>query len=223
MEKNYIDNALREDAFVHLFINSPIDESLYDEVSRLTTAKLPRTMVLTLVDNVGTIHEAYRLAQLLQMTFPQLAINVQGRASAMGTLIACASSVLVVNPASTLCPLEVPLDADEAATEVVASEMQGSIFEHLGLQSACLQATIAQHLVDHTHGGVAYDSAAKFAGETTVGLMSGIYAQFPLEKMIARHRSLRTIERYAENLAGRHGNLRDGGIRELIYGFPSPD
>ena len=223
MEKDYIDRIFGEGAFTHLYISSIIDERLFDEVSLRIDDIFPQRMVLTLVDKGGCIHEAYRLAQLLQAAFPHLAVHVPARASAPGTLIACAGSVLVINQASTLCPLDMPSNPGQAAAGVVVNEMQGSIFDPLRRQSATLQAAIAQQLVDHTQGGLGYDSAAKFAGEATVGLMSGIYAQFLLEKMTAHQQSLQTVKRYAENLADRGGNLLDGAISRLVYGYPSPD
>ncbi|MHB8885075.1 MAG: hypothetical protein ACYC5H_08290 [Methylovirgula sp.] len=209
--------------FFHIFANSPVDPSLYRQITKIVPSEKPDCVVVTLITLGGSAHDAYRTGRFLQMAFKEIYIHVPTVCASAGTLLVCAGNGLIIGAMSELGPLDAQILKSDELGERRSGLVVRSLFENLGTHAFELHTSLVEKIIDHSGGAIKYRTAAHVAGEMVVGLMRGLYEQMNPEQIGEDYRFLKIAEEYGRRLAEKSEIIKDQALRTLVYDFPSHD
>lgn len=216
--------AVEANADVLLF-NNPLDEGAdryFIQVCRLRTRKRPNVLLL-LITNGGSAHEAFRVARYLQRAYKRFTILVCGPCMSAGTLVVLGANEIAMGDDGRVGPLDVQLlkrdeigEAQSGLTSTLAlvtlNQQAFSAFEYFMLETKRKgQPTITLKM------------AMEIATRLTTGLFQPIYQQFDPMHVGEAGRAMAIARRYGEILHRYGQNFDIAVLDHLIGHYPSHD
>lgn len=208
-----------------LLINRDIEDPLFaDVVDCVTKNQQSDNLVYIIVTYGGQGNVAYRVARFLQTIYTgDLVAFVPSLCKSAGTLIVTAADRLVMSPVGEIGPLDVQqIKRDEIwgrrsglTTRSALNDLKTHAFE--------LFEQFMMEIIRHSRGAISFRLAAQIAEKVAGDLMAPIYQQINPEALGQDFRDLNIATDYGQRLSKHSRNLKPGGLRRLVYDYPSHD
>lgn len=185
--------------------------------------KRNKKLLVIVVTYGGLANPTYRIARFLQSIYDEVHAFVPSLCKSAGTLLVTAAHTLVISPFGEIGPLDVQLmQKDEIlgrrsglTTRSALSDLKAhafELFEHFMFE-----------IIGNSQGAVSFRLASDISAKTTARLMAKIYEQINPDSLGQDFRDLSVASKYGERLNMKYHNLKNDGIKRLVYEYPSHD
>jgi hypothetical protein len=220
MFKNLEKLSKRENADIYLF-SGTIQRTNVDRFRTVLCNKNPRkeNAILFLTTYGGDPDAAYRLSACLRRCYSRTAAYIFGHCKSAGTLAVVGAHRIVMGDFGELGPLDVQLTKPD---EILPTASGLDIFQALSVITNSGFEAFEQYLlniVTRSSGNISAKTAAEIAREFAVGLYSPLTAQIDPERLGEVQRAINIANAYGARLDT--GNLKKGGLEQLVQGYPT--
>jgi hypothetical protein len=196
-----------------------INRTGYVSISDVLQHKKAKNLVLVLATPGGDAHAGFRIARALQHAYGQFDALVPQYCKSAGTLVLIGARRLYLAHRSELGPLDVQIKKDD---EVMGVNSGLDIFQAVNYLHGQAMAAFRQHLMDLTANlRLSTKLAAEISAELVLGLTEPIAAQIDPIKLAQMQRAVEIAVAYGERLNATGKNLRKGGLKKVVTGYPS--
>jgi hypothetical protein len=208
-----------------LLLNSEILGTTFAEVMKCVTShRANDKVVLILVTYGGDANTSYRIGRFLQTIYKDdLVAFTPAQCKSAGTLLITAANSIIFSPFGEIGPLDVPLIQRDELVGQRSGLTTRSALEDLKAHSFELFEHIMQEVIKRSGSAISFRLAADIAGRMSSRLLARVYQQINPADLGQDNRDLNVALRYGERLNKRFANLKAGGLKHLVYDYPSHD
>lgn len=191
----------------------------YEAVCNLLARKKADTALLVLSTPGGDPHAGFRIARALQHTYDSFDALIPGSCKSAGTLVIIGAKKLYLDDMSELGPLDVQVKKSD---EVVGRNSGLDILQAVNyLQSQAMNAFRGYLLELTRDAGLSTKVASDISSKLTTGLYEPVFAQIDPMRLAEMQRAMEIAFAYGNRLNDKSGNLKAGGLSQLVTGYPS--
>jgi hypothetical protein len=218
-----IDDAY-SDGFDYLLINGDMSERMFAAVMKTVPPnRKNKKLLLILITYGGLANPTYRTARLLQSFYDEVHAFIPSYCKSAGTLLICSAHTLILSPFGEIGPLDVQLiQKDEIFGRRSGLTTRSALLD-LKAHAFDLFEHFMFEIVGASQGAASFRLASDISARATSNLMSKIYEQINPDALGQDFRDLNVAAKYGERLNMKHHNLKNDGIKRLVYEYPSHD
>ncbi|HTW84501.1 MAG TPA: hypothetical protein VMD91_10565 [Candidatus Sulfotelmatobacter sp.] len=203
-----------------LLVNGDLSFGLQETVIELVRERRRRTNVaLVLVTYGGYADPAYRIARTLQDKYEKFYAFVTGMCKSAGTLLVIGADEIVMSDYGDLGPLDIQALKDDELGQMSSGLTTQFTFDELRHETRLLFEHLWRDIKRSTYDRISFRTAAEYATNMTIGLMSPIYSQIAPLALGEIGRANNITRDYGERLAEVSKNLRDGTLDKLTDSY----
>ncbi|MFZ3081422.1 SDH family Clp fold serine proteinase [Rhodoferax ferrireducens] len=191
----------------------------YEAICNLLAQKKADKALLVISTPGGDPHAGFRIARALQHTYESFDALIPGSCKSAGTLVIIGAKKLYLDDMSELGPLDVQVKKSD---EVVGRNSGLDILQAVNyLQSQAMNAFRGYLLELTRDAGLSTKVASDISSKLTTGLYEPVFAQIDPMRLAEMQRAMEIAFAYGNRLNDKSGNLRAGGLGQLVTGYPS--
>jgi hypothetical protein len=191
----------------------------YEAVCDALKTKKSDSALLVLSTPGGDPHAGYRIARALQHCYGKFDALVPRYCKSAGTLALVGASRLYLDDMSELGPLDVQVKKGD---EVIGRNSGLDIIQAVNYVQNQAMTAFRAYLKELTEDiGLSTKTASDISSGLTTGIFEPIVAQIDPTRLAEMQRAMEIAYAYGYRLAEKSGNMRDGGLVQLVTGFPS--
>jgi hypothetical protein len=196
-----------------------INRAGYAMICDILQHKKADNLLLVLATPGGDAHAGFRIARALQHCYNGFDALVPQYCKSAGTLVVIGAKRLFLGDRSELGPLDVQIKKGD---EVMGVNSGLDIFQAVNYLHGQAMAAFRQNLMDLTRDlRLSTKLAAEISAELVLGLTEPIAAQIDPIKLAQMQRAIEIAVAYGERLNVVGKNLRKGGLKKVVTGYPS--